>query len=154
MCSNYTAMSYGNPEMSSVYAPSGICWKEIATKAALTGALAGAAASVLVGGDSSVPFIGMQLPTSVAVGLGCAAGSVTGDLAHKYVLPHIPQNQKFQGVETIAISAGASILGAYAATMGTGLPLTTVALLGGGSFVGSDYVYHQILARDSGGFLL
>lgn len=154
MCINYTAMSYDNPEMTSVYAPMNVEWKEIASKAALTGALAGLAAVVLVGGDATVPLAGIQLPTSVAVGLGCAAGSVSGDLAHKYVLPHIPQNQKFAGVESVAISAGASVLGAYVATMGTGLPFTTVAMLGGGSFLGSDYVYHQILDRRTGGFLL
>ena len=154
MCSNYTAMSYDNPEMTSIYAPMSVEWKEVATKAALTGVLAGIAASVLVGGDATVPLAGMDIPTAVALGIGCAAGSVSGDLAHKYVLPHIPQNQKFAGVESIAISTGASILGAYVVTMGTGLPLAPIVAIGGGSFIGSDYVYHQILDRKTGGFLL
>lgn len=138
--------SFDYPEMSSVSAPMSVEWKEILGKAALTGAIAGVAASFLTSG-SSVSIAGMSMPGAVGAGLGCAAGSITGDLAHKYILPQNSQNQKFINMESTAISVGASIAGAYLgmAAIGGPVPITTAAILGGGSFVASDYTYHRVL---------
>lgn len=152
MCSR-EEMSLDNPEMSSGYAPSMVQWKEILTKATLTGALAGTAAALLVPGGS-VSLGGMSVPGSVALGLGAAGGSVAGDLAHKYILPHIPQNAKYEGVESAAISVGAAIGGSYLVMNMMGdVPLMTPILLGGGSYIGADYLNRYVFDSKTGGFV-
>ena len=143
---------YDNPEMTT-QATMNVEWKEMLTKATLTGALAGAAAAVLVPGGS-VTLAGMEVPGSVAIGLGAAGGSITGDLAHKYVLPYIPQSQKYQGIESAAISIGSAIAGSYLAMKSMGdIPIGTPILLGGGSYVGADYLYYRVFDSRTGGFV-
>lgn len=143
-----------NPQMSSgASTMMNVEWKEILTKAALTGAIAGVAAGVLVPGGS-VTLGTMELPGSVAIGIGAAGGSITGDLAHKYVLPYIPQSQKYQGVESAAISIGSAIAGSYLGMKLMGdVPIMTPILLGGGSYVGADYLYFRVFDSKSGGFV-
>lgn len=148
-------MQFDDPEMSSLSTPMMVEWKEILTKASMTGAIATAAAALLIPGGSG-SLAGIQIPGSIAVGLGCAGGSVTGDLAHKYVLPHIPQNQKYLKAESAAVSIGAAIGGAYLGMniISGSVPILTPVLIGGGSFVASDYIYHTVLDKNSGGFVL
>ena len=146
-------MSLDNPELSSDRMPMDVAWKEILTKATLTAALAGAAAAFLVP-SGSVSIAGMSVPQAAAIGLGAAGGSVVGDLAHKYVLPHIPQNEKYIGVESAAVSIAGSIAGAYLGMNMIGeTPLITAALLGGGSYIGADFLYQHVIDMSSCGFI-
>jgi hypothetical protein len=142
-------MSEDNPEMSS-YSTMSVEWKEILTKAALTGVIAGSAAALLVPGGS-VTVAGMSVPGPVAIGLGASFGSWTGDLAHKFVLPYIPQSQKYQGIESAAISVGGAVAGSYLALSMMGeVPIQTAIFLGGGAFVAGDYAYYRVFSKQGG----
>ena len=146
-------MSLDNPEFSSPNTPANIPWKEVLTKATLTAAIAGAAAAFVIPGGS-VSIAGMSVPQAAAIGLGAASGSIAGDLAHKYVLPQIPQNEKYLGAESAAVSIGASIAGAYVAMNMMGdVPIMTPVLLGGGSYMASDYLFHHVIDTSSGGLM-
>jgi hypothetical protein len=46
----------------------------------------------------------MQVLGYVAISMGAAAGFLSIDLVHKYVMPHIPANQKYKKTEFAAIS--------------------------------------------------
>lgn len=147
-------MSHDNPEISSARSPMDVAWKDIATKAALTAAVGGVAGMLLVPGGGSVSVLGMQVPQYVGLGIGAGIGSVAGDLAHNYVLPHIPQDQKWIGVETAAVSVGAAAAGAYVGmSMFGSVPIMTPLLIGGGSYIGADYLYHNVWDMKSGGFI-
>lgn len=148
-----STMPQDDLEFSAPNTPVDVAWKEIATKAALTAAIAGVAATFLLS-EGSASIAGMSVPQSVAIGLGAATGSVAGDLAHKYVLPHIPQNQKYMGAESAAVSIVASIAGAYVGMSMIGdVPINNAIFLGGGSYVMSDYVFHHVIDTTSGGFI-
>lgn len=155
MCSPCQNMSLDNPQMTSSSTPSDVAWKEIITKATLTAAIAGAASMLVIEpGSGSVNLGGIAVPQSVAIGLGAAGGSVAGDLAHKYILPHIPQSEKYIGVESAAVSVAAAIAGAYLGMQALGgVPFITPVLLGGGSYIASDYVYHRAIDKSTGGFM-
>ena len=147
-------MSFDDPQMATISPLMSVEWKEILTKSALTGALAAAAASFLIPGGSGT-IAGMQIPGAVGVGLGCAAGSITGDLAHKYVLPHIPQNQKYINAESAAVSVVSAMGGAYLGMSLLGdVPIMTPIILGGGSYVASEFIYQNVLNKSTGGFVL
>ena len=146
-------MPLDNPELSPQNTPSNVAWKEVLTKATLTAAIAGTAAAFLIP-SGSVSLAGMSIPQAAAIGLGAAGGSIAGDLAHKYILPQIPQNEKYLGVESAAVSVGAAIAGAYLAMSMIGdVPIATPVLLGGGSYVAADYVYRNVIDMGSSGFI-
>lgn len=150
----FTMSQNDNPEISNSRAPMDVAWKDIATKAALTAAVGGVAGMLLVPGDARVSLLGMQLPQYFGLGIGAGIGSVAGDLAHNYVLPHIPQNQKWIGVETAAVSVGAAAAGAYfGMSMFGEVPIMTPLLIGGGSYVGADYLFHNVWDMKSGGII-
>lgn len=154
MCSPCRNMSgFDNIEMTPSTTPSDVAWKEILTKATLTAAIAGTAAAFLIE-PGSIDLAGMSVPQAAAIGLGAAGGSIAGDLAHKYILPHIPQNEKYLGVESAAVSITAAVVGAYLG-MNTidAIPPMVPVLLGGGAYIASDYVYHHVIDRSSGGFM-
>lgn len=122
-----------------------ILWSEVAKKAAITGAIAGVASYFLLdNGDISV--MGRMMPSAVPVAAGVAAGSVAGDLAHIYVLPHIPQNQKYVALESAAVSVAAAGAGSYlgASMFERADPFIMVAL-GAGAYVTGDYIQHEML---------
>ncbi len=141
-CQSFALLSQ---DAASVVYSTDVDWKEMASKAALTGAIATAASFLLVG-DGPASFGGISIPSSLALGLGAAGGSVVGDLAHQYVLPHIPQDQKYLGIESAAISIGAAAGGAYlASSMFGDYPAITPLVIGGASYASSDYVYHKLM---------
>ena len=145
---------FNDPDQMLPWASEAVQWKEIGIKAALTGAIAGAATMFLLDNDATTVFAGMEVSPAIAAGAGCAVGSVTADLAHNYILPYIPQNAKYTRAESVALGIAASSLGTYVATMGSGLPISTAAMLGGGSFVAADYTYHNFISMQSGGVVL
>jgi hypothetical protein len=133
--------------------PSEILWKELLTKGVATGVIA-ALAGMLLFENKSLYVAGVQVPGSVAMGLRAATGSVSADLAHKYIMPHIPANQKYEKAEFAAISVVASGLGTFAASNLIGsAPMVPAFALGAGSYLSGDYIYHNFVNKKEGGFL-
>jgi hypothetical protein len=99
--------------ISSIHQAGKIEWKELLTKGVATGMIA-ALARMLLFKDEGVYVAGIKLPGSVAMSLGAATGFLSADLVHKYIMPHIPANQKYEKTEFAAISV---------ATLGLGLSL-------------------------------
>ena len=142
-----------NLQMSPANKPMDVPWMEMGTKAVLTGAIATAAAALLIPGGS-VSVAGISIPGSVGIGLGAAGGSIVGDLAHKYVLPQIPYSEKYEGIESAGISIAAAAAGsALALSMLGDVPIATPILLGGGSFIVGDFVYQKLYSKNTGGFV-
>lgn len=124
-------------------------WKEWAVKAGLTGGIAAVSAAVLFQSDS-INLMGVTVPAAAVIGLGAAGGSVVADLAHQYVLPHIPGNEKLADKEAALLSVVASGLGSYAATRligNSGFAIIPTVGVGAGSFLAGDYVYHHVLSQ-------
>lgn len=123
--------------------------KDAAIKGAITGAIA-AGGSMAIFGESlnnSQQVLGFNLPVPIAVGAGAAVGSVAADVAHQYILPHIPGNKKFATLE----SAGLGIVVSGGATMwaidsmgGVSERGTDAFLLGAGSYVLGDWAADKI----------
>jgi hypothetical protein len=96
----------------------------------------------------------MKVPGSVAMGLGAAVGSLSADLTHKYVMPHIPANQKYEKAEFAIISVVASGVGTFAVSNLLGsAPMIPAFALGAGSYISRDYLYHNFINKKEGGFL-
>jgi hypothetical protein len=139
--------------MSSICQASEVEWKELLTKGVTTGMIAALAGMLLFENDS-ISVAGIKLPESVAISLGAAAGSLSADLAHKYIMPHIPTNQKYEKAEFAAISVSASGLGTFTVSnlIGSALMAPTFAL-SARSYILGDYIYHNFINKKEGGFL-
>jgi hypothetical protein len=122
-------------------------WTELATRAALTGGV-GAAASLLMGDsmNRSVSLGPVQLPAPLAVGATVAASSVAADLSRQYILPKLPGNAKFAGVEGTIMGLGVSGVSTALLLdrMGSNQPFLTRAALGAGSYAAGDYVHGKM----------
>jgi hypothetical protein len=82
------------------------------------------------------------------MGLGAAAGFMSTHLAHKYVMPYIPANQKYEKAEFALISVAASVLGTFAVSNLLGsVPMVPAFALGAGSYISSDYIYHNFVNK-------
>lgn len=128
-------------------------WKEWIIKGAATGAIATVAGAAFFE-TGSIAIAGMKVPGAVAIGLGAASGSVAADLAHQYVLPYIPHNEKYEKMEYAAISLAASGLGTYAAASLIGpASLVPAFAVGAGSYLAGDYSWHHFLNKAEGGLL-
>jgi hypothetical protein len=139
--------------MSSIRQAGEVEWKELLTKGVATGAIA-ALAGMLLFENESISVAGIKLPGSVAMGLGAAAGSLSADLVHKYIMPHIPANQKYEKAEFAAISVAASCLGTFAVSNLLGsAPMAPAFAIGAGSYISGDYIYHNFIDKKTGGFL-
>lgn len=148
-------MSLDNPQMQEGYNPDAVMWKEVGLKAALCGVIAGGAASIFVPTSSSVNVLGFELPGNVAIGLGVGVGSVAGDLAHKFILPYVPIDKRFENAESAAVSLTAAVGGSYLALSMMGdIPFSTSAILGASSYLGGDYVYRNVFDSEKGGFII
>jgi hypothetical protein len=121
-------------------------------KGVATGAIA-TVAGMLLWDSKSISIAGIKVPGSVAMGLGAAAGSLSADLTHKYLVPHIPANQKYEKAEFAAISIAASGLGTYFVSNMIGTDIGPAIALGAGSYISGDYIYHNFINKKEGGFL-
>lgn len=115
-------------------------WKDALYKAGLTAGVAGIA-SMFLFNDGRINVMGTYMPVAVPVALGAATGSLVGDLAHSYIIPHIPVAQKYQAIESAAVSVGAAGAGTYLAAnlFQNANPLVMVAV-GGGSYIAGEYL--------------
>ena len=115
-------------------------------KALLSGAIGAAAAYILFDekGSVNLPLLSIPIPTAAAIGLAVAGGSITADLAHDYLLPHINKSAKLTQIESTLLQIG--VTGAATSAIiiyGLGAPvenLPTTFLLGAGSAVAGDYI--------------
>jgi len=73
--------------------------------------------------------------------------SIACDVAHDYILPHIPQNEKIKNFESAGLNFAASGAGFVAGLkILTGLPnqnILKAGLFGGGSKLVVDSIYHN-----------
>jgi hypothetical protein len=118
-------------------------------KALMTAAIGAVGSIVLMGeGDTKVPIFGIDIPAPILIGAATGLSSFGADLAHDYVLPHIPKNEKLVNMEAAALSIGAGAIGTTGILYyGTGMPLSNwmnSSLLGGGSVVLGDYAHSKL----------
>jgi len=113
--------------------------------AATTGLSAYVLAQLLSGGSSNRQlYHGMT--TAMAVGIATGVGSMAAKAGHDYVLPHIPQADKWKTVESASLNAGLAGAGAwgYVALMDSDVAkANAVPIIGyavGGEIVG-QYIY-------------
>jgi len=85
--------------------------------AATTGLSAYVLAQLLSGGSANRQlYHGMTMAT--AVGIVTGVGSMVAKAGHDYVLPHIPQADKWKTVESASLNAGMASAGAGAGAWG------------------------------------
>jgi hypothetical protein len=139
--------------MSSIRQAGDVEWKELLTKGAATGAIA-ALAVMLLFEDKTLSVAGIKLPGSVTMGLGATTVFLSADLAHKYIMPHIPANQKYEKAEFAAILIIASGAGTFAVSNLNGGSLMAPSFaIGAGSYISGDYIYHNFIDKKTGGFI-
>lgn len=119
--------------------------KAAVIKACLAAGIAGIG-SVVFYDDSMSNMVNlgfMRLPSPVAVGLAVGGSAVATDIAHAYILPHIPGNAKFANIESMALGIAVSGLGTIGVIRflsgGGGFDWESF-LLGAGSYVAADYL--------------
>ena len=75
---------------------------------------------------------------------------MVGDLAHDYLLNHIPNNQKYANVESVLLAIGAS--GAFNSMLlaPTGASPTIMFGLGSASYIITDYAMMNYYGTENG----
>lgn len=110
---------------------------------ALTTGVTGFCLTKALANSASNGSIGSGMNFATAIGTSAAVGSVAAQVAHDYILPHIPQDKRFVSVETAALNAAASGAGALAAIyfmdprVAMGNPLTIAGLAVGSEVIGN-----------------
>ena len=126
--------------------------KQLATKSLLTGAVNGITSFILFG-NQDVSVMGMNMPSYIVSGLGGVGSSVAADLAHNYIMPHIPVNQKYDAIESAALGIGISGGVNYLLMAPLGSSMADSFLLGAGTYVAADYVWLQYVNVEMSGLL-
>ena len=120
---------------------------------AMKGAIAGIAASVVLGvGESKLSLGGMVLGAPTVIGVSVAGASIVSELSHDFVLAKIKPNASLADFEQKALSplltAAATIAAAYV-TIG---PVTDMraalelAAVGAGSEIGGTYLDGMLMS--------
>lgn len=127
-------------------------WMDTARKGAITGVVAGAAAAYVFGESGSTTLMGVRMPTAVAIGAANGAASVAADMAHDYVLPHIPQSQKWGQIESAALGIGTA--GASTTLILNGQQIGNergmrAFLLGGASYMVGGYIDNTLFGASA-----
>lgn len=118
-------------------------WTNTAKRAAVVGALAGAATQLYYGDAGSVYLLGSAVPASVGVGLSAAAGSVAADVLNVYA----PQTSiPDLGATPIELAGAALVTTGTLDWMGINNGYTIEgAALGAAALVGGRYVNNMYL---------
>lgn len=120
-------------------------WRPITKKAIYSGAIATAGAYFLLGENTGElqGLAGMSVPTSVGVGLSCAAGSVGGDLLSGFVIERLDQSSGIRTAESELTKLGVAGVSTVAVLKGVyGVdPSLNGFLLGCASKFAGDGVY-------------
>jgi len=125
--------------------------KKKITKSAITGGVL-AAVSTLTYGSGDISLFNTSIPSAVPIFISGAGASIISDIAHDKLYPQLPTvAHKLSDITAVATGAGIS----GAATAGilsmTGLPndrLLSAALIGGGSYVASDYIEMKLFTEN------
>lgn len=131
--------------------------KDIAIRAALSSGIASVGSAVLFGDTGYVNVLNMNVPAYIVIGAASAAGSVVGDITHEYLLPNIPQPEKLQRAESMAVDFGASGLAATLALKAAGMgndQILKSTVFGGVTKLGTNYIYNNVLDSEKEGFIL
>eukprot|EP01130_Rhizamoeba_saxonica_P009003 TRINITY_DN3653_c0_g3_i1.p1 TRINITY_DN3653_c0_g3~~TRINITY_DN3653_c0_g3_i1.p1 ORF type:complete len:140 (-),score=38.55 TRINITY_DN3653_c0_g3_i1:238-657(-) len=131
--------------------------KDMIGRAVLNGVITGAGSSMLFGETGTRRIFNMNVPSYVLIGKAGAVGSVAGDLAHDWVLPHIPQPEKLKRIEAMALDFGTSGLATCIALKATtGLPnqnLPKAIAFGGTSKLATNWAWSNIFDSSKMGFI-
>lgn len=129
----------------------GIALSDTLRKGLITGGVAAAGGALLFGETGATTFFGQAVPVPVALFAANAASSMLADVAHTYLLPSIPGNEKFSNVEAAALGLGVS--GASSAyilngNLGTAESMNS-ALLGAGSYAAGEWIDNRFFGGSS-----
>lgn len=130
--------------------------KEKLVKGAIAGGIAGVASAVLFNESGNTNLFGLNMPIPVAIGLTNGSASVGADLAHEYIFPYIPGNQKYAQLESAALGLGVAGVGTAWLLGREGLSPSTFmngAVLGAGSYAAADWIDSRFLGGSSDTFL-
>jgi hypothetical protein len=125
--------------------------KSLLGKPAISGGIAAVALPMLSGGKEFV-YNGQRYPLwALGLGLGMAS-SFVAELAHNYVLPHIPGHEKYLTIESmvlsVAASSGAFVVGAKIINSDINMAeMKTFIMVGGAAEVLSGYIATNMLGQ-------
>lgn len=125
--------------------------KQLLMKPAISGGLAAIALPQLSGGSEYI-YNGKRYPLwALGAGLGFGS-SFVAEFAHKYILPHIPGNEKYMTLESMVLSLAASgsafVIGAKLINSDLNMAeAKTFAIAGMASEVLSGYIATNVLAE-------
>ena len=128
--------------------------RDYGAKAGLTGATIAVGSMLLFGQTGNIKVFNMNVPAYLPIGIAGGTSSIVGDIAHDYILPHIPQVEKMKNLE----SAGLNFLTTGGAFVGslmviTGVPAQNIPkafIFVGGTKLVVDGVYDKyVLGKDS-----
>jgi len=122
-----------------------------------TALVVGGAITALVGDTGRAKIFGMDVPMALAGGIATAGAVEIGQIAHDYILPHIPHNAKWSTTESMILApivgglAYYSLLrmsdpGRFSGDSVTGAPVWAMAAgVGAGAVVASEYAHTAIV---------
>ncbi len=129
--------------------------KQQFTKPIVTGLIAMGAEMILFGGgfktDINFLNLGLRVSSAVGVGIASATGSFIGETGKQWVLPYIPGNKGYVGmegmlVEPILSGIATSVL-LYPNLDGSKEAFAKSFAIGAGSNIGADYSYRTFLSK-------
>ena len=94
--------------------------------------------------------MGTQISGYILSGVASAGGSMVGDLAHDYLLNHIPNNQKYSNVESTLLAIGASEAFNSILLSPTEANPTIMFGLGSASYIITDYALMNYYGTENG----
>ena len=123
---------------------------------AIKGTIAGVAGQLYMGGSiDKVPLFGMGVSPGVIFGVTVAAGSITSELAHDFVLDRIHGNGRWAAAEKMALApalTAAGSIGAGYLLIGSldARGMLELAALGAGSEVAGAYTHGFVMSAING----
>ena len=131
--------------------------QKYAVSPAIKGAIAGIAASVVLGvGDSKLSLGGMVWSAPTVIGLSVSGASLVSELSHDYILAKIKPNAQLADFEQKALApllTAAATIGAAYVTIG---PVTDMraalelAAIGAGAEIGGSYAQSTLMSLMQG----
>lgn len=121
--------------------------------AVCTGVVATVATNLLFGENQSISYYGMSMPSNVAVGVGCAVGSVASDIASDMVIKRLNISNQIMNGSTMAVKAGVGGLASAGVLYFGGLPsgsLPTALVFGAGAKLAGDYLNEKVFDPRTG----
>lgn len=127
--------------------------KKIALNAVCTAVVAGLANKYLLGDYDQVIYYGMPMNSSIAVGLGCGAGSIISDLTSDMVIKRLGVSNQVMNGSVLATKAGVGALSSAGVLYFGGAPAESMIramAIGAGSKLGGDYAYDKVFSPVNG----